>query len=218
MSLFGAIGAIGSLIGGIGALIGSTKKPKAPSISQSIPSEVLSIIQSKLSPLSDQARQIALQYLQYYAQGKLPPHLQTQLDAQYRTLLDRFNQALAIRGISPNSTIAIKGMQQLKDWYNNAYSGLFSQMLGDITSLTGLGEEDIRMMLGSYGVGVQALQAGTQAGLMRGGVLGSAISQIGSGLGSLVSEVGNRGQLNFPESTPSFKLPEPQLDLSFWRR
>jgi hypothetical protein len=216
--MLGVIGAIGSLLGGVGALIGATKKPKAPSVSQSVPSEVLSIIESKLTPLSDEARKIALQYLQYYAQGKLPPHLQSQLDTQYRVLLDRFNQALAIRGISPNSTIAIKGMQQLKDWYSNAYSGLFSQLLGDITNLTGLGEEDIRMMLGSYGVGVQALQTGVQTGLMRGGVLGSAISQIGSGLGSLFGELGAKTQPGFLDNPPRFTLPEPQLDLRFWRR
>ena len=216
MGIFGAIGAIGALVGGIGSLIGATKKPKAPSVSQTIPSEIASQIQQKLAPLSDQARQLALQYLQYYARGELPEYYKTMLDRQYRMMLDRFNQALAIRGISPNSTIAMRGMEQLRDWYNNAYSNLLSQMLSDITNLTGLGEEDIRMMLGSYGVGVQALQANTQAGMMRGQVLGSAISQIGQGLGGLAGAFGGT-QLNYPEARSS-KLPEPQLDLRFWRR
>ncbi len=236
------VGSAGSLVGNTAMLVGALRGPREPqpfSIAQVIPPEIRQRIEQQLSPISSQARELALQYLQYYKQGELPPHIKRQLDAQYQAMLDRFNQALALRGISPNSTIAIKGLQQLNQWYQNMHAQALENLLGQIQGLTGLGQEDLRLLLNTYGIGVgSALNRANlnlQQSIARGQAIAGAVQGIAGGIQGLTnwwqsrSSVPRRrfmplgetrlGSINaYSGNRSQFSLPEPQLNLRFWNR
>lgn len=78
--------------------------------------------------LTDQARQIISQALEYYQQGKLIPSLQAQLDEWYRNAKKVLDQKLAAAGLT-NSSVAAQAYADLENQYRaNAAQYLQNQL------------------------------------------------------------------------------------------
>lgn len=201
LGIIGALAGIVSIIGGLASIYQALKPPKIPKIE--IPKIDTAKVQehiSKMTQISDQARQTILNAISRYNAGQLSPEMKAKLDTKYQELQDKLLSSFAQRGISPDSPLAQKALSQLEGWYQQQYYTLLGQDLRNALQMTGLAEADINALINITGAQSNITQAYSnyaqalsQIGAQRGAGLASGAGLISGGLSEIAKNWGQGG-------------------------
>jgi hypothetical protein len=217
-NVLGPIGSILGVVSGIAQLMGAFKPPKLPKFE--IPKEIFDRLNARIqamTPLSEEARQIATQALEKFKSGQLDDRYRAQLDLMYAQKKAQAKAMLSARGLE-GSSIEQEVMNEIDKWYQQNYYALLNQQLQDTLTLAGLGQSDIQALmeeLKAYGVTWAGLGAGLQAGsqVWTGRLL--SLGQAGQTLGkSLEGLTGSTGTTTSTGTTQGLNLAFQDLDLA----
>lgn len=191
--MLGAIAAIVGILGGLASIYRALKPPKIPKIE--LPKIDMAKIQegfSKMTQLSDKARQTVMEAVNRYNAGQLSPEMKAKLDTKYQELYDRMYSSLAQRGIAPDNPLAQRAFSQLEGWYQQQYQTLLGQDLRNSLQLSGLAEADINYLMGITGLQsniaqsyANYAQAMAQIGALQGAGLTQGTEALSKGLQGL---------------------------------
>jgi hypothetical protein len=216
--VLGPIGSIVGIVSGIASLMSAFKPPKLPKLS--LPKEVFDKLNARIqaiTPLSEEARQIATQALEKFKAGQLDDRYKAQLDLMYAQKKAQAKAMLSARGLE-GSSIEQEVMNEIDKWYQQNYYALLNQQLQDALTTAGLGQSDIQALmdeLKAYGITWAGLGSGMQAGsqIWTGRMIG--LSQGGETLGkSLGNLFGSKGDTTSTGATSGLDLSFQDLDLA----
>jgi len=220
-SISGVLGPIGSILGvvtGVAQLMSAFNPPKLPKFE--FPKEIFDKLNARiqaLTPLSEEARQVATQALEKFKAGQLDDRYKAQLDLMYAQKKAQAKAMLSARGLE-GSSIEQEVMNEIDKWYQQNYYALLNQQLQDALTTAGLGQSDINALmeeLKAYGVTWAGLGAGMQAGsqIWAGKTIG--LGQAGQTLGqSLEKLAGSTGATTSTGATSGLNLSFQDLNLA----
>jgi len=219
-SISGILGPIGSIVGivsGIASLMSAFKPPKLPKFE--FPKEVFDRLNARiqaLTPLSEEARQIATQALEKFKSGQLDDRYKAQLDLMYARKKAQAKAMLSARGLE-GSSIEQEVMNEIDKWYQQNYYALLNQQLQDALTMAGLGQSDINALmeeLKALGITWAGLGAGAQAGsqIWTGRMIG--LSQGGATLGRSLEELAKGAGITSTGTIQGLNLSFQDLDIA----
>jgi hypothetical protein len=219
-SISGVLGPIGSIVGivsGIASLMSAFKPPKLPKFE--FPKEVFDRLNARIqamTPLSEEARQIATQALEKFRTGQLDDRYKAQLDLLYAQKKAQAKAMLSARGLE-GSSIEQEVMNEIDKWYQQNYYALLNQQLQDALTMAGLGQSDINALmeeLKALGVTWAGIGAGMQAGsqIWTGRMIG--LSQGGATLGKSLGELASATGAISTGTTQGLNLAFQDLDIA----
>jgi hypothetical protein len=216
-SILSPIGSIVGIVSGIASIMSAFKPPKLPKFE--FPKEVFDRLNARIqaiTPLSEQARQIATQALEKFKSGQLDDRYKAQLDLMYARKKAQAKAMLSARGLE-GSSIEQEVMNEIDKWYQQNYYGLLNQQLQDALTTAGLGQSDINALmeeLKAYGITWAGIGAGMQAGsqIWTGRMIG--LSQGGATLGKSLGELAGGTTTASTGSTQGLNLGFQDLDIA----
>jgi hypothetical protein len=216
-SILSPIGSILGVISGVASLMSAFKPPKLPKFD--FPKEVFDKLNARiqaLTPLSEEARQIATQALEKFKTGQLDDRYKAQLDLMYAQKKAQAKAMLSARGLE-GSSIEQEVMNEIDKWYQQNYYGLLNQQLQDALTMAGLGQSDINALieeLKAYGITWAGIGAGMQVGsqIWTGRMIG--LSQGGATLGRSLEGLAGATGATSTGTTQGLNLAFQDLDIA----
>jgi hypothetical protein len=216
-SILSPISSILGVVSGIASIMSAFKPPKLPKFE--FPKEIFDKLNARiqaLTPLSEQARQIATQALEKFRTGQLDDRYKAQLDLLYAQKKAQAKAMLSARGLE-GSSVEQEVMNEIDKWYQQNYYALLNQQLQDALTMAGLGQSDINALmeeLKALGVTWAGIGAGMQAGsqIWTGRMIG--LSQGGATLGKSLGELAGGTTTASTGSTQGLNLGFQDLDIA----
>jgi hypothetical protein len=213
----GPISQVVGIVSGVASLMSAFKPPKLPKFE--FPKEVFDKLNARiqaLTPLSEEARQIATQALEKFKAGQLDDRYKAQLDLMYAQKKAQAKAMLSARGLE-GSSIEQEVMNEIDKWYQQNYYGLLNQQLQDALTMAGLGQSDINALmeeLKAYGITWAGIGAGMQAGsqIWTGRIIG--LSQGGATLGKSLEGLAGATGATSTGTTQGLNLAFQDLDIA----
>jgi len=216
-NVLGPIGQIIGVVSGVASLMSAFKPPKLPKFE--FPKELFDRLNARIqaiTPLSEEARQIATQALEKFKAGQLDDRYKAQLDLMYAQKKAQAKAMLSARGLE-GSSIEQEVMNEIDKWYQQNYYALLNQQLQDALTTAGLGQSDINALmeeLKAYGITMAGIGAVAQAGsqIWTGRMIG--LSQGGATLGRSLEELAKGTGATSTGTTQGLNLAFQDLDMA----